>query len=266
MICIAAKTGGLPAVVARTRQNRSPAAELADVLIADRRLGQHIGQRRGPVLRMPPRPRKPAHVDHLLYSGSTQQLEEDLDRMRRVTNREDKRHCRPLWDDDELGSGALRLAAPRVGDGVEGHLLHLEPNLAGDRMAHESPVVLRELVARDGEARVAKDGEALESHRRRGKLGGRACRLAEIDDRGAGRRGLDRGSSRFAPQRVEDIARALAAERLFDGCHEIFVLVQAEDRIGAVLRGPLEPRSTTTGRDDPGGTEQPGGLHGDEAD
>ena len=55
----------------------------------------------------------------------------------------------PVRHDDELRSGALRLTSPRVGDRVERHPLHLEPDVAGDRVLHESPVVLCELVERD---------------------------------------------------------------------------------------------------------------------
>ena len=50
---------------------------------------------------------------------------------------------------------------------------------------------------------------------------GRAGRLAEIDDGGARRSGLDGRCSGLAPQRVEDVARALAAERFLECRHEI---------------------------------------------
>ena len=122
-------------------------------------------------------------------------------RRKRCTKKERRplgRRSQPLRLDDELRPGALRLAAPRLGDGVERHPLHVEPDLAGDRVAHEPPVVLRELVGGNGEVGVAEDRQALEAHRRRRQLGRRAGRLAEVDDRGARAR---RPASRPRPAR-----------------------------------------------------------------
>ena len=82
--------------------------------------------------------------------------------------------------DDELRAGALGLAAPGGGDGVERHPLDLELDLPGDRMPDEAAVVVGELVCGDGEVRVTEDGEALEAHRGRGELRGRARRLAKV--------------------------------------------------------------------------------------
>ena len=71
-----------------------------------------------------------------------------------------------LDDDDELRPGAFRLTTPRIGDGIERHTLDVEPDLACDRVTHEPPVLLRELVGRDEEVRVSEDRQVLEAHRR----------------------------------------------------------------------------------------------------
>jgi hypothetical protein len=55
-------------------------------------------------------------------------------------------------------------------------------------------------------------------------------------------------------------------ERVLEGRDEITVLVKLEGCIGTMLLGALEPVGTTTGRDDPGCTEELRGLNGDEAD
>ena len=171
-----------------------------------------------------------------------------------------------LRDDDELGPGAFRLTTPRVGDGIERHTLDVEPDVACDCVTHEAPVLLRELVGRDEEVRVSEDRQILEAHRRRRELGRRAGRLAEVDDRGVRHGRLNRCGSGLAPQRIEDVARAFAAERVLEGGDEVVDFVQAERRIRTVLRRSLEACSAATGRDDASRTEQLRRLHGDEAD
>ena len=93
-----------------------------------------------------------------------------------------------------------------------------------------------------------------------------AGRLAEVDDRGVRHSCLYGCRGGLAPQRVEDVARALAAERVLEGGDEVVDLVQAERRVGAVLRRSLEACSAATGRNDASRTEQLRRLHGDEAD
>ena len=93
----------------------------------------------------------------------------------------------------------------------------------------------------------------------------RARRLAEVDDRGARHGRLDRRRRGRAPERVEDPARAAAAEGVLEGGDEVLVLVEAERRVGAALGRALEPGGAPPGRDHAAGAEQLGSLNGDEA-
>ena len=135
-----------------------------------------------------------------------------------------------------------------------------------DGMSDEAAVVVGELVRGHGEVRVAEDREVLEANGRRRELRRRPRGLAEVDDRRPGSGGLDGRGRRRAPERIEDVARALAAERVLERRDEVLCLVEAERRVGAERRGPLEPFRAPARGDDPRGPEQLRRLDGDEPD
>ena len=171
-----------------------------------------------------------------------------------------------LPDIDDLRPCAVRLATPGVGDNGERHALDVEPDVARDRVLDEPPVVDRELVGRNREARVPEDRQALEAHGRGRELRHRARRLAEVDDRRPGNGGLNRGGRRLAPQRVEDVVRTFAAEGVLEGGDQVVRPVEADRRIGSDLRGALEARGASSRGDDSCGAEQLRDLHRDKSD
>src|SRR6185312_13646583 len=128
----------------------------------------------------------------------------------------------PLGDEYELRTtGALGLPLPRGRDLVERDAVDVEDDVAGGDVADEAVVVLGQLVLGYGEVRVTEERKVLEAHGRRGELRGRARRLAQVDDRRARDRGLDRGGHRCAPDRIEHVARPLAPERVLECRNEI---------------------------------------------
>ena len=96
------------------------------------------------------------------------------------------------------------------------------------------------------EVRVPEDRQVLEPDGRRGELGRCAGRLPEVDDGGVRRGSLDPSRRGSAPQRVEDVVRALPRRRPPASRREITRLVQAERRVGAVLQGALQPCGAAT--------------------
>ena len=111
--------------------------------------------------------------------------------------------------------------------------------VAGGDVADEAVVVLRELVLGDGEVGMAEDREVLEPDGAGGELGGRAGRLAEVDDRRPRGRRLHRRGDGCAPDRVEDVARAVAAERVLERRDEV---VHVELRPSRPLRARSRAR------------------------
>src|SRR5688572_10935671 len=170
-----------------------------------------------------------------------------------------------LWDDDELRPGAVDLPLPRGSDVVERDALDLEHDLARRHVPNETAVMVCELVLRDGEVRVTEDREVLETDGGRRELRRRAGRLAEIDDRRPWDGGLRGRGRRRPPERVEHVARALPAERVLEGRHEVAGLVEPHGRVGAERGRTREPLRATADGDDTRSTEELRRLHRYEA-
>src|SRR5215218_4500552 len=122
--------------------------------------------------------------------------------------------------DDKLGARAtVGLTLPRLRDGVERNALQVEAHFPGDRVPHKAHVVLGEHVWRDGVNREAKQGQAFEANRLRGKSGRGTCRLAEVYDSRLRRGCKDGGRPGLAPECIEDVARTVTTESLFERRH-----------------------------------------------
>jgi hypothetical protein len=97
----------------------------------------------------------------------------------------------------------------------------------------------------------------------RGAVAAADCPRSTIVAFGAAARTAGSG---LAPDCVEDVARAVAAECVLEGADEVIARVEPEGCIGAVIGGALETGETTTARDDPGCPEELRRLHGNQAD
>ena len=83
---------------------------------------------------------------------------------------------------------------------------------------------------------------------------------------GSGGCGLHGGGSRWAPERIEDVARAIAVERVAERGDEIVVLVEPQGCVCAKRRRAVEPGLAPAGRDDPGRTKELRRLHRNQSD
>jgi hypothetical protein len=77
--------------------------------------------------------------------------------------------------------------------------------------------------------------------------------------------GLGRGDRRRAPERVDDVRRAVAACRLLERADKV-VFLEAHGRIGPELGRTLQTLGITADRDDALGAEEFRRLRGDEPD
>src|SRR6266542_1207510 len=166
---------------------------------------------------------------------------------------------------DDLCVGAVGLPLPGLRDPLEGVGLDVEDNLTSGSVADEAQVLLAELVLGDREVGVAVELSHLAADRRRGQRHLCARRLADLDEAPAGRGGLDRGGRRRAPERVDDVGRAVAACCLLERPDKV-VFLEVHGRVGPELGRALQTLGITADGDDALGAEEFRRLRDDEPD